>query len=194
MSKAQESGSIFTRFYSQLHTSELNDGYDWGRLNLQSVTEQSSLDDFLATAELAGTEFAAGKLLLSASDTSHGSVFADQIDTNKSIWECFVGPTKLISELSLTQRQISQKVQMSYIECARVLKFSSKKTLQIIYHHIEFKKLSLSQEKNQSTLQWTIPAFSRMFSDTIVRNKVLGLLLLLRQFELYFKACVNTLQ
>lgn len=46
---------------SQLHTSELNDGYDWGRLNLQSVTEQSSMDDFLATAELAGTEFVAGK-------------------------------------------------------------------------------------------------------------------------------------
>lgn len=45
----------------QLHTSELNDGYDWGRLNLQSVTEQSSMDDFLATAELAGTEFVAGK-------------------------------------------------------------------------------------------------------------------------------------
>ncbi|XP_069328863.1 large subunit GTPase 1 homolog [Eulemur rufifrons] len=47
---------------SWLHTSELNDGYDWGRLNLQSVTEQSSLDDFLATAELAGTEFTAEKL------------------------------------------------------------------------------------------------------------------------------------
>lgn len=48
-------------FFLQLHTSELNDGYDWGRLNLQSVTEQSSLDDFLATAELAGTEFVAGR-------------------------------------------------------------------------------------------------------------------------------------
>uniref|UniRef100_W5MC05 Large subunit GTPase 1 homolog n=1 Tax=Lepisosteus oculatus TaxID=7918 RepID=W5MC05_LEPOC len=47
---------------SWLHTSELNDGYDWGRLNLQSVTEQSSLDEFLATAELAGTEFVAEKL------------------------------------------------------------------------------------------------------------------------------------
>eukprot|EP00058_Branchiostoma_floridae_P015771 XP_002601259.1 hypothetical protein BRAFLDRAFT_95036 [Branchiostoma floridae] len=47
---------------AQLHTSELSDGYDWGRLNLQSVTEQSSLDDFLATAALAGTEFEAEKL------------------------------------------------------------------------------------------------------------------------------------
>ncbi|KAK2119668.1 large subunit GTPase 1 [Saguinus oedipus] len=47
---------------SWLHTSELNDGYDWGHLNLQSVTEQGSLDDFLATAELARTEFVAEKL------------------------------------------------------------------------------------------------------------------------------------
>ncbi|XP_013400853.1 large subunit GTPase 1 homolog [Lingula anatina] len=47
---------------SFLHTSELSDGFDWGRLNLQSVTEQSNLDEFLATAELAGTEFTAEKL------------------------------------------------------------------------------------------------------------------------------------
>lgn len=45
---------------SFLHTSEIDDGYNWGRLNLQSVTEQSALDDFLNTAELAGTEFTAG--------------------------------------------------------------------------------------------------------------------------------------
>lgn len=41
----------------QLHVAELNDGYDWGRLNLRSVTEQSSFDEFLSTAQLAGTEF-----------------------------------------------------------------------------------------------------------------------------------------
>ena len=45
----------------QLHTSELEDGYDWGRLNLRSVTEESKLDEFLNTAKLAGTEFTAGK-------------------------------------------------------------------------------------------------------------------------------------
>jgi len=42
---------------SQLHTAEINDGYDWGRLNLQSVTEESSFQEFLSTAELAGTDF-----------------------------------------------------------------------------------------------------------------------------------------
>ncbi|XP_065082239.1 large subunit GTPase 1 homolog [Ochlerotatus camptorhynchus] len=47
---------------SMLHTTEVQDGYDWGRLNLQSVTEESSFQDFLRTAELAGTEFQAEKL------------------------------------------------------------------------------------------------------------------------------------
>lgn len=47
--------------YVQLHTSELGDGYEWGRLNLRSVTEETTLDDFLRTAQLAGTEFQAGQ-------------------------------------------------------------------------------------------------------------------------------------
>lgn len=55
----------------QLHTSELEDGYNWGRLNLQSVTEQNQLDDFLATAELAGTEFTAEKLNIQVECSEH---------------------------------------------------------------------------------------------------------------------------
>lgn len=47
---------------SMLHSTEVNDGYDWGRLNLQSVTAESSLQEFLSTAELAEREFAAEKL------------------------------------------------------------------------------------------------------------------------------------
>ena len=44
----------------------MNDGeyysrYDWGRLNLQSVTEEDSYQDFLNTAEMAGREFDAEK-------------------------------------------------------------------------------------------------------------------------------------
>lgn len=54
--------SSFSFKYLQLHTTEIQDGYDWGRLNLQSVTEESSFQEFLRTAELAGTEFQAEKL------------------------------------------------------------------------------------------------------------------------------------
>ncbi|CAG0888990.1 unnamed protein product [Darwinula stevensoni] len=46
---------------SMLHTADLQDGYDWNRLKLKSVTENNQLDDFLSTAELAGTEFTAEK-------------------------------------------------------------------------------------------------------------------------------------
>jgi len=44
----------------QLHTADVDDGLDWNRINLKSVTEQNTLDEFLSTAELAGTEFTAG--------------------------------------------------------------------------------------------------------------------------------------
>ena len=50
----------FIHYSLQLHSSELDDGYNWGRLNLRSVTEESKLAEFLSTAELAGTEFTAG--------------------------------------------------------------------------------------------------------------------------------------
>ena len=55
----------------QLHTTDLDDGYEWGRLNLQSVTERSALNDFLATAELAGTEFTAGVYTISSLSPSY---------------------------------------------------------------------------------------------------------------------------
>lgn len=45
-----------------IHTSDLNDGADWSKTNFQSVTEQNSLDEFLTTAELAGTDFEAERL------------------------------------------------------------------------------------------------------------------------------------
>jgi large subunit GTPase 1 len=44
-----------------LHTTDMQDGYDWGRLNLQSVTEQDTYTDFMNTAEMAGRDFDAEK-------------------------------------------------------------------------------------------------------------------------------------
>jgi large subunit GTPase 1 len=55
---------------SWLHTSELDDGLDWNKLNLRSVTEESQLDEFLRTAELAGTEFTAERLNVKVVDPS----------------------------------------------------------------------------------------------------------------------------
>ncbi|XP_046579587.1 large subunit GTPase 1 homolog [Haliotis rubra] len=70
---------------SFLHTSELNDGYDWGRLNLQSVTEQSHLDEFLSTAQMAGTEFTAEKLNIKFVDPQRAATLSE--DEKKKIRE-----------------------------------------------------------------------------------------------------------
>lgn len=51
---------------------EVRDGYEWGRLNLNSVTEESSFQEFLRTAELAGTEFQAEKLNIKFIDPKQG--------------------------------------------------------------------------------------------------------------------------
>lgn len=55
-----------------MHTTEIQDGYDWGRLNLSSVTEESSFQEFLRTAELAGTEFQAEKLNITFINAKQG--------------------------------------------------------------------------------------------------------------------------
>ncbi|KAG5684665.1 hypothetical protein PVAND_013883 [Polypedilum vanderplanki] len=47
---------------NMLHVADLKDGYDWAKLNLNSVTEEDSFQEFLRKAELAGTEFTAEKL------------------------------------------------------------------------------------------------------------------------------------
>jgi len=56
------------------HTSDIQDGHDWNRLNLQSVTEKDTLDEFLDTAEMAGIEFTAEKMNIKiiTSETSSG--------------------------------------------------------------------------------------------------------------------------
>ena len=58
----KEQGGAGTGHGKWLHTSDLqSDETDWNKLNLRSVTEQNSLDEFLTTAELAGTDFESGK-------------------------------------------------------------------------------------------------------------------------------------
>jgi len=44
-----------------LHNTDLQDGYDWGKQTMQSVTEDDTYTDFMNTAELAGQEFVAEK-------------------------------------------------------------------------------------------------------------------------------------
>merc|ERR1719210_1441946 len=59
----------------------MQDGYDWGRLNLQPVTEEDSYQDFLNTAEMAGREFDAEKWNVKLVDAQTRQVY---IDTNNN--------------------------------------------------------------------------------------------------------------
>jgi hypothetical protein len=60
MNQLHQSLKFVLNLMFKMHTSELQDGTDWNRINFTSVTEQNSLDEFLSTAELAGTDFEAG--------------------------------------------------------------------------------------------------------------------------------------
>jgi len=63
-----------------LHSADLQDGYDWGRMNLQSVTEEASYIDFLNTAEQASQDFDAEKWNVQLLDAQTRKVY---IDTSK---------------------------------------------------------------------------------------------------------------
>ena len=60
-----------------LHTTDMQDGYDWGRLNLVSVTEQDTYTDFMNTAEMAGREFDAEKWNVKLLDAQTRQVYID---------------------------------------------------------------------------------------------------------------------
>ncbi|XP_023330316.1 large subunit GTPase 1 homolog [Eurytemora carolleeae] len=66
-----------------LHTAELQDGYDWGRMNLKSVTEEASYIDFLNTAEQARTDFDAEKWNVKLLDAHTRQVYIDTSEKAK---------------------------------------------------------------------------------------------------------------
>ncbi|XP_020386560.2 large subunit GTPase 1 homolog [Rhincodon typus] len=124
--KNQAAGRL-RRTDSWLHTSELNDGYNWGRLNLQSVTEQSTLDEFLATAELAGTEFVAEKLnvkIISAEDrtgllTTEESKKIKKLQEENKQFLCI--PRRPYWDENTAAEQLQQSERESFLEWRRQL-------------------------------------------------------------------------
>ena len=80
LARTQQKTKKVTRADKQegyLHTTDLQDGYDWGRLNLASVTEEDSYQDFLNTAELAGRDFDAEKWNVKLLDAQTRQVYID---------------------------------------------------------------------------------------------------------------------
>jgi len=60
-----------------LHTTDMQDGFDWGRLNLQSVTEDDTYTDFMNTAELAGRDFDAERWNVKLLDAQTRQIYID---------------------------------------------------------------------------------------------------------------------
>ncbi|XP_038075345.1 large subunit GTPase 1 homolog [Patiria miniata] len=111
---------------SWLHTSDLNDGYEWGRLNLNSVTEQSHLDDFLLTAELAGTEFTAERQNIRVVDPDDSGLpsaeetkaIREAQELNKNLL-CI--PRRPKWDANTTKEKLAQRERESFLEWRRQL-------------------------------------------------------------------------
>lgn len=116
-----------TKSDSYLHTSELGDGLDWNRINLKSVTEENTLDEFLATAELAGTEFAAEKLNVTiiTPETHSGLLSAEEESKVKATQEenkCFLRiPRRPFWDETTSADELDLKERESFLEWRRSL-------------------------------------------------------------------------
>ncbi|KAL5490975.1 hypothetical protein EMCRGX_G016186 [Ephydatia muelleri] len=116
-----------SRAGSWLHSCELDDGYDWGRLNLKSVTEESHLDEFLRTAELAGTEFTAEKLNITVIDRNapkRGLTALEKeaiLQAQKENTHLLRIPRRPPWNESTTAEELDQKERDSFLQWRRVL-------------------------------------------------------------------------
>jgi large subunit GTPase 1 len=109
-----------------LHTTDMQDGYDWGRLNLQSVTEDDTYTDFMNTAELAGREFDAEKWNVKLLDAQTRQVYIDTTEGDDKL--------KVLSEeekvlpiprrpqwTGLTAEQLKEEENKNFLEWRRSL-------------------------------------------------------------------------
>ncbi|XP_076320618.1 LOW QUALITY PROTEIN: large subunit GTPase 1 homolog [Tachypleus tridentatus] len=112
---------------SSKHTTDLPDGYDWARLNLRSVTEQNDLDEFLATAELAGTEFIGEKLNIQFVNpkTRIGLLSEEEKkkikETQENHKQLLSIPRRPLWDYNTTPEQLDQNEKNSFLEWRRQL-------------------------------------------------------------------------
>lgn len=105
----------------------MNDGYDWGRLNLQSVTEESSFQEFLSTAELAGIEFHAEKLNLKYFNPQSGIGLLSKeeqekvLESHKKHKTLLKIPRRPNWDKSTTAQELQEKEKEEFLEWRRGL-------------------------------------------------------------------------
>ncbi|KAL8560637.1 hypothetical protein ACOMHN_062882 [Nucella lapillus] len=112
---------------SFLHTTELNDGYEGRSVNLQSLTEQTSLDDFLLTAEMAGRDFTAEKenVQLVTAQLNSGVMSGEKLDKVKKaqdLWKDLLRiPRRPAWQESTPADKLRQDEHMSFLDWRRKL-------------------------------------------------------------------------
>lgn len=109
---------------SQLHTTDLDDGMDWNKLNLRSITEENTLDEFLATAELANTDFTAEKLNVKFVSNGYGLPSEEDEIKFKKSHEKYKGQLKIPRRPhwneTTTPEELDQKERDSFLEWRRL--------------------------------------------------------------------------
>jgi len=109
-----------------LHTTDMQDGYDWGRLNLQSVTEDDTYTDFMNTAELAGREFDAEKWNVKLLDAQTRQVYIDTTEGDSKL-KVLSDEEKLLpiprrpQWTGLTAEQLKEEENKNFLEWRRSL-------------------------------------------------------------------------
>lgn len=107
-----------------LHTTDLQDGYDWGRMNLQSVTENDTVTDLLNTAEMAGREFDAEKWNVKLLDAQTRKIYIDtdsQVKKEISEEEENLPIPRRPAWAGLTSEELKEKENEAFLEWRRNL-------------------------------------------------------------------------
>jgi len=114
---------------SFLHTSELNDGFEWQKYNAQSVTEETSLEAFLNNAQLAGTDFTAErtniKIVANTETENRGVLTPQQQEAVKAVQaenkELLRVPRRPAWDETTTPEQLDQMEREAFLEWRRGL-------------------------------------------------------------------------
>jgi len=109
------------------HTSELQDGDDWNRINLQSVTEKDSLDEFLDTAAMAGLEFTAEKMNIKVVGTEErtgvlGEAEKTRIKTKQNVHKQLIRiPRRPTWDETTTPEELATQEKQTFLDWRRSL-------------------------------------------------------------------------
>jgi len=127
-SKAQtKKGRRVAQQEGYLHNTDMQDGYDWGKLNLQSVTEDDTYTDFMNTAELAGREFDAEKWNVKLLDAQTKQVYIDTNPEEENQLKILTEEEKLLpiprrpQWTGLTPEQLKEEENKNFLEWRRNL-------------------------------------------------------------------------